>query len=153
MTSHLSNIFTAIPFRRDFRWSRRRARVLHLTAFTGAGISVESGIPLFRGEGGMWNTSDPQMLEIRYFLERPEVAWPNLREIFFEHFSKAKPNKAHEVLAAWETRGYSRAQDFGERGYLCALIKQNPAKFFNDPKMFCIVAYGVPSTPLYFNCK
>lgn len=97
----------------------------HLTAFTGTGISVENGIPPFRGEGGLRTTYDPRLLEIRYFLERPEVAWPNLREIFFEHFGKAKPNKAHEVLAAWETRGYPRAQDSGERGYLCALIKQN----------------------------
>ena len=28
-----------------------------------------------------------------------------LREIFYDHFGKARPNKAHEVLAAWEARG------------------------------------------------
>ena len=31
----------------------------HLVAFTGAGISVESGIPPFRGEGGIWSRYDP----------------------------------------------------------------------------------------------
>jgi len=81
----------------------RQAR--HLTAFTGAGISVESGIPPFRGEGGLWSRYDPRMLELDYFLAHPEKAWPVIREIFYDHFGKARPNRAHEVLAAWEARG------------------------------------------------
>jgi len=31
----------------------------YTVAFTGAGISVESGIPPFRGEGGLWSQYDP----------------------------------------------------------------------------------------------
>ena len=36
-------------------------------AFTGAGISVESGVPPFRGEQGIWNKYDPKTLELDFF--------------------------------------------------------------------------------------
>ncbi len=92
----LNSILEAASFIRGAR---------HLTAFSGAGISVESGIPPFRGEGGLWTKYDPRLLELSYFLKHPEVSWPVLKEIFYDHFGTAKPNRAHEVLAAWEARG------------------------------------------------
>ena len=54
----------------------------YLTAFTGAGISVESGVPSFRGKEGLWSRYDPRILDIDYFTERPEDCWPVIREIF-----------------------------------------------------------------------
>jgi NAD-dependent deacetylase len=63
-------------------------------------VIVESGIPPFRGEGGLWSKYARRTLWLDYFLALPEQSGPILREIFYDHFSKAKPNRAHEVRAA-----------------------------------------------------
>lgn len=81
----------------------------HLVAFTGAGISVESGVPPFRGPHGLWSSYDPKYLELSYFHRYPEKCWLILKEIFYEHFAKAKPNDAHRVLARLEAGGLLKA--------------------------------------------
>jgi NAD-dependent deacetylase len=85
------------------------ATARHLTAFTGAGISVESGVPPFRGEGGLWERYDPRMLELSYFRSHPRECWVVLRELFYAHLQQAQPNEAHRVLARWEARGLLKA--------------------------------------------
>ena len=74
----------------------------HITVFTGAGISVESGIPPFRGKNGIWNKYDPSKFTIEYFYENPEHSWKLIKEVFYKLYNKVEPNKAHKVLAKWE---------------------------------------------------
>ncbi|MCK9203190.1 MAG: NAD-dependent deacylase [Bacteroidales bacterium] len=75
------------------------------TAFTGAGISVESGIPPFRGKDGIWNKYDPEALDISYFTENPEHSWMIIKELFYDYYNSAKPNPAHLALARMEREG------------------------------------------------
>lgn len=77
----------------------------YAVAFTGAGISVESGIPPFRGEGGLWNKYDPKILDIDYFYTHSGRSWTAIKEIFYDHFAQKIPNKGHAVLANWEADG------------------------------------------------
>ncbi len=80
-----------------------------VVAFTGAGISVESGIPTFRGAQGLWERYDPdEYAHIRSFLRNPEKVWMMLREMAYLIF-EAKPSPAHLALGELERMGFLRA--------------------------------------------
>ncbi|MDG3003438.1 SIR2 family NAD-dependent protein deacylase [Paludisphaera mucosa] len=87
---------------------RRARRVL---AVTGAGMSADSGMPTYRGVGGLYRSERPtahgfsieEVLSGPMFRERPELTWNYLKEI--ERACRgARPNRGHRVLA--EMDGY-----------------------------------------------
>lgn len=74
--------------------------------FTGAGVSVESGIAPFTGAGGLWNQYDPKFIDINFFYADPKRSWEEMKKIFFTDMDEASPNKAHEVIARLEQKGF-----------------------------------------------
>jgi NAD-dependent deacetylase len=86
----------------------------YVVAFTGAGISVDSGIPAFRGGQGMWEKYDPmEYAHIKAFYSDPAKVWIMLREMSQVIF-EAKPSPAHKAL-----------NDLEQMGFLKAVITQN----------------------------
>jgi NAD-dependent deacetylase len=86
-----------------------------MVAMTGAGISVESNIPPFRGKGGLWEKFDPmEYASIDAFMADPEKVWNALLKDMKQVLDTAEPNDAHKGLAKLE-----------EMGILTTIITQN----------------------------
>jgi NAD-dependent deacetylase len=85
----------------------------HVVALVGAGLSVESGIPPFRGPGGLWTKyGEPDMRGFDRFLEDPKDWWEqrmtqsgSYKELV-EALSQAAPNAGHLALREMEEMGF-----------------------------------------------
>jgi NAD-dependent deacetylase len=77
-------------------------------AFTGAGISTESGIPDFRSPGGVW--SRYRQIDYSEFVASAEARHEYWRQKCEAHgdFAAARPNAGHLALARWEQAGRLR---------------------------------------------
>jgi NAD-dependent deacetylase len=95
------------------RVARQLSAASHVVALTGAGLSVESGIPPFRGPGGLWTKyGEPPMDGYRLFLEDPAAAWrerlsPSAEwaRALRDTLAAADPNAGHRALAELERIG------------------------------------------------
>jgi NAD-dependent deacetylase len=76
-------------------------------AFTGAGVSTESGVPDFRSPGGIWSRYDPEEFAFPRFVSSAESRrkyWRWGLELY-PHLLAAQPNAGHLALAELERRG------------------------------------------------
>ena len=73
-----------------------------VVAFTGAGMSAESGVPTFRGEDGIWKKFKPEELaNFDAFIHNPDLVWE-----WYSHrkriIASIQPNRGHHALAQME---------------------------------------------------
>lgn len=85
------------------------ARAKRAVAFSGAGVSAESGIPTFRDPGGIWDEFEPEEVGTVPALLRTARDNPHIIRKFLLDtvavFEKSKPNRAHQYVAKLEKMG------------------------------------------------
>lgn len=75
-----------------------------IVVLTGAGISVASGLPTYRGEGGLWRDDElPRYAHASAWRSEPLAVW-NAFAPMRAALAKARPNAAHLALAELERR-------------------------------------------------
>jgi len=115
----------------------------HIVAFTGAGISAESGIPTYRGEGGLWTKYDPsKYASISYFRQNPSYYWNFFKDVRYPILKKVEPNKAHLALA-----------DIEATGNLRTIITQNIDGLHQEAGSSCVIElHGTTRTIICMDC-
>jgi NAD-dependent deacetylase len=87
-----------------------------VVVLTGAGVSVASGLPTYRGLAGLW-TARPELARALVAGAPPPVVWEALVPLRAK-LATVAPNEAHRAIARWE-RSVER------RGGIFTLVTQN----------------------------
>ena len=103
------------------RLLKKSKRILFIT---GAGISADSGLPTYRGVGGLYNQGRTEegyaieeCLSGSMFRSRPEITWKYMLQLGFA-IAQHQPNDAHRIIAKWEKR-------LAEQGGKVVVLTQN----------------------------
>jgi len=83
-------------------WLRRSQRIL---VFTGAGVSTASGIPDFRGPGGVWTRRRPVYYDEFLASEEARVEYWDYKLETWDIYQRAQPNALHNAVVALERAG------------------------------------------------
>jgi NAD-dependent deacetylase len=82
----------------------RLENAARVTVVAGAGLSAASGVPTFRGPGGLWKAFRPEELATpEAFTRDPRLVW-EWYDWRRQSIARCRPNRAHEVLATWSRR-------------------------------------------------
>jgi NAD-dependent deacetylase len=103
--SHTNDSFERTPNpQRVHELLERLRSAKSVFVLTGSGISAESGLPTFRGVGGLWRTHRVEELASPHgFAHDPRLVWTWYNERRAAH-ERAQPNAGHRALAAMEQR-------------------------------------------------
>ena len=100
---------------------KKSKRVLFIT---GAGISADSGLPTYRGVGGLYNHNKTEegytieeCLSGSMFRKRPEITWKHMVQLGLT-IAQHQPNQAHHIIAQWE-------EEFRKQGRKVVVVTQN----------------------------
>jgi NAD-dependent deacetylase len=81
----------------------RLQQAKYVVAFTGAGMSAESGVPTFRGDDGLWKKFKPEELaNFDAFIRNPDLVW-EWYKYRKQLIATVQPNRGHYALAEMET--------------------------------------------------
>jgi len=90
------------------KFLQRLQKARTAVVLTGAGVSTDSGIPDFRGPGGLYSVLSPRTFEIEFFNASP-VDYYKIAVDYIHTLADKQPNTTHIMLSELESVGLIRA--------------------------------------------